>query len=475
MLVFLGAISARTSCRQKRVTTTARRSARVARLAPLDTGGRGNDSSAVPARPPIAILGAGLAGLAAAIRLKRGYRLFEAARAPGGLCDTIEDSGYRFDRTGHLLHLSRPAVRRFVRELMGDRLVHIDRRARIFSHGVYTHYPFQANTFGLPAEVAAECLLGFAEAYAARGGERARAETFERFILENFGAGIARHFMIPYNEKLWGLHPREITSAWCDRFVPTPGLAEVVRGALVAPLDRLGYNASFLYPKGGIGELPARMAARVDVELGARATAIDWRNRRVRVRGAWVPYRACIVSAPLDKAIGLLVDPPARVARARTGMRCAGLRYLDVALERRPGIDHHWSYVPERRLPFYRVGAYSEFSPAMAPRGKGCLYVELASRRPIRLDAVMPGVIAGLAEMGIVRGASDIRFARPRFIPRAYVVYDAAHAAAVATAIPWLEEHGIFPVGRYGRWEYAAMEDAIAQGFEAADMVCKYK
>jgi protoporphyrinogen oxidase len=99
--------------------------------------------------------------------------------------------------------------------------------------------------------------------------------------------------------------------------------------------------------------------------------------------------------------------------------------------------------------------------------------VELASRRPIRLDAVMPGVISGLAEMGVIRGASDVLFARPRYIPRAYVVYDAAYGAAVAAAIPWLEAHGILPVGRYGRWEYAAMEDAIDQGFKAAEHALK--
>ena len=86
------------------------------------------------------------------------------------------------------------------------------------------------------------------------------------------------------------------------------------------------------------------------------------------------------------------------------------------------------------------------------------------------MDAVMPRVIAGLEEMGIIRRASDIRFARPRTIDRAYVVYDRYREAATARILPWLESKGIYSIGRYGRWEYAAMENAILQGMEAAEM-----
>ena len=114
------------------------------------------------------ILGGGLAGLAAAYRLGRDYILFENQRAPGGLCNTIEERGYRFDRTGHLLHLSSKKVRRTVLGLLDEAPFRIERKSRIFSHGVYTHYPFQANTFGLPREVVAECLSKFVEARTAQ-------------------------------------------------------------------------------------------------------------------------------------------------------------------------------------------------------------------------------------------------------------------------------------------------------------------
>jgi len=424
----------------------------------------------VPAtREQVIIVGAGLAGLSAALELKRGFRILEQRDVPGGLADTVVDRGYRFDRTGHLLHLRDRPTRRLVSDLLGDRLLEVERRARIFSHGVYTHYPFQANTHGLPPEVVAECVEGFREAHAARGGRRVRKRTFEEFVQAHFGSGIARHFMIPYNRKLWGVHPREITDEWCERFVPTPSLEEVEAGAAGAPQDRMGYNATFLYPRTGIGELAGAMAGRAGpIEHGTAVRAVDFRRRQVRARGQWIPYRALVATLPLDRLAALLVDPPRRIAEAASRLRCAPLRYLDVALSRPPGLDHHWSYVPEPKYPFYRVGSYSSFSPEMAPPGKGSLYVELASRGPLRLDRLMPRIVAGLTEMRIVRGAADIAFVRPERIRHAYVIYDRYWARSRRALIDWLEQQGIFTAGRYARWEYAAMEDAIRQGAEAA-------
>ncbi len=280
--------------------------------------------------------------------------------------------------------------------------------------------------------------------------------------------------MIPYNRKLWGVHPREITDAWCDRFVPTPSADEVVRGALGTAQDKIGYNSSFLYPKRGIGDLATAMALKAgNIEYNTAPSAINYKKQTMRVKGSWVPYQSIISSIPLDKLIGLLVDPPASIVEAASGLRCTSLRYLDVALNRRPGTDYHWSYVPERKYPFYRVGSYSNFSKAMAPRGKGSLYVELASRSPVNMKTLMPKVITGLTEMGIIKTPSDIAFARARFIKHAYVVYDQKYSVAVNRIHKWLIQRDIHSVGRYGKWEYAAMENAVEQGFLAAEEVLK--
>src|ERR1700694_4901818 len=101
-------------------------------------------SAATPERTPIAILGAGLTGMSAAIELARRavpHRVFEKLARPGGHAVTIEDSGFRFDRTGHLLHLKNDSLRAEVLAWIGPDHLQIQRRSVIWSNGVYTRYP----------------------------------------------------------------------------------------------------------------------------------------------------------------------------------------------------------------------------------------------------------------------------------------------------------------------------------------------
>src|SRR3954468_12583170 len=221
-------------------------------------------------RVDVAVLGAGLAGLSASLFLGRAgveHRLFEREAVAGGHAVTLEEQGFRFDRTGHLLHLRDPEMLALAGELLPpERYRKLQRRSAVFSHGVYTRYPFQANTFGLPPEVAYECLSGFLQAYFSQ--PKPTPKSFEEFCQVHFGAGFSKHFMLPYNARLWGVSPSEITSEWCQRFVPLPKLEDVLRGALGASAPELGYNTNFWYPQQGIGSFSSALAARTPVELG---------------------------------------------------------------------------------------------------------------------------------------------------------------------------------------------------------------
>jgi protoporphyrinogen oxidase len=419
---------------------------------------------------PVAVIGAGLSGMSAALSLgERGIeaRVFEKLDRVGGHAITVEDSGYRFDRTGHLLHLRDAEMREKVLRFIGDDHFEVQRRSVIWSNGVYTRYPFQANTFGLPPEVAHECLMGFIEAHFAP--DKPEPQNFEEFCQVHFGPGISKHFMIPYNSRLWGVHPREITSAWCSRFVPLPKLSDVVAGAVGVNDRELGYNTNFVYPRLGIGELPRAMHRELGaIELQRAPKRVDFRKRRLFFDDETVEYGALISTAPLPVLCSLLEDAPPAVTEAAKKLRCTHLWYLDVALDRPAGKDVHWIYVPEEKYPFYRVGCYSHFSPAMAPPGKANLYVELADRAEPDLDTLMPRVAAGLVEMGIIDQPGEIAFSRLRRIDYAYVIFDHDYFPALEVIQRFLAEAGIVTAGRYGLWNYSSMEDALVFGRDAA-------
>ncbi len=114
----------------------------------------------------IVIIGAGLTGLSTAYHFeKKGFSdfsIFEKESEIGGLCRSVQQDGFTFDYTGHLLHTSDTYFRKIIEELVGIENLHtITRRSFIYSHDTFTPYPFQINLQGLPTKVIAECIEGF--------------------------------------------------------------------------------------------------------------------------------------------------------------------------------------------------------------------------------------------------------------------------------------------------------------------------
>ena len=56
-------------------------------------------------------------------------------------------------------------------------------------------------------------------------------------------------------------------------------------------------------------------------------------------------------------------------------------------------------------------------------------------------------------------------------IPEAYVVFDRARRRVLPELLRWYVARGVVPIGRYGTWDYLAMEDCLRQGRQAAAWV----
>ena len=171
---------------------------------------------------------------------------------------------------------------------------------------------------------------------------------------------------------------------------------------------------------------------------------------------------------PLDVLVSRWVDAPETAREAGRRLRCAKVDYLDLGL-RSPALQGaHWVYLPDPDLSIYRMGCYTNARPAMAPPGCSSLYVELRNDRPVDTDEALDDALAVLSAMGPAVGRSDVAVCDRRSIPHAYVIYDHDYPAAREATYGALAARGVISTGRYGKWVYASMEDALLDGQAAA-------
>ncbi|MHB8482601.1 MAG: protoporphyrinogen/coproporphyrinogen oxidase, partial [Nitrospiria bacterium] len=421
------------------------------------------------------ILGAGLAGLSAAYHLNgEDYQILEKENEVGGVCRSYQIKGFTFDYTGHLLHFRNPEIKKWIVNLLGDNIVHHNRKAFIFSKGVYTDYPFQANLFGLPKEVIKECLMGFISAVHQKSEKvEANTENFEEWIMKTVGEGIAKHFMIPFNEKLWRRSLKQMTADWVAWLVPQPKLEDVINGALGISNKPMGYNPSFFYPKeGGILSLANRLARTVNnLFLNEEVKEIHTRKREVILEGGKrIAYEQLISTLPLDVCLSRCVDLPVAMKEQVKKLEYISVHVVNLGIEKRNLSEKHWIYFPEKEYPFYRLGFPSNLSPLMAPEGTSSLSVEVSGlpATNFKKKELLQQVKQGLYDSSILSPKDTIIVEDVRTIPHAYVIYNHQYTKVVPQTRAHLNQMGIHSIGRYGSWEHTSMEDALFQGKEIA-------
>jgi protoporphyrinogen oxidase len=425
------------------------------------------------------IIGAGLAGLSAgyhAERLGLDYQVIEAGPCVGGLCRTVEKNGFLFDFSGHLLHLKDPYFQSLVKDLLSDNLNILFRNAAIFSHGVFTRYPFQANLYGLPPLVIKECLQEFVRSYYKYEDLPTGAYgTFFEWIEAKLGRGIGRHFMFPYNEKLWTIPTEQLTCDWLSEYVPKPSLDDVFNGAFTDQDKGFGYNASFWYPqKGGIQALSDALAARTPrVRLNERVLSIDPRRHLVLCEsGRQQHYKTLVNTMPLKRLCALIEDNLSpEVQAAADKLRHNSLLIVNLGLRGERPTDKHWIYLPERHFTAYRVGSYSNFSRALVPPGTSSFYLEIAYQPEWKIDkeGLANQAVTQMEDLGLIHSPDDILVSDVRDVECAYVIYDCNYARSRRTVLEYLKRQGIHSIGRYGNWEYSGMEEALSQGKEVVE------
>ena len=419
----------------------------------------------------VLVIGAGPAGLAAASALRCPFLMVEAHPGGCGLSGSFEVGGATFDYGGHAFFTTDGEVRRLLTD--GVNLHRQPRRAVIWSNGCFLPYPYQTHLAYLPPEVAASGLEGFVHAWVSQ--HSSGVTSLQDWIMRTFGAGIARDFLIPYNEKVWAYPIDQIVPLWAGARIVTPNLRQIIEGA-VSRRDFAEFpNAIVDYPEvGGFRALFAQLQRRagesvindsviaIDIDHGVAETAA----------GLTIKFRRAISTMPLDKIGQMSIGQRAPLlAEAATNLVCNQLALVSLVLRTKTRDSRQRVYVASNDVPFHKLVLNHNSSDHTAPEGMSAFQAEVSfsTYKPLPAGDIVEHVLSSLNRMQIITPDDALLATDVRYLQRAYPIYTHESIAAAQFMFEELLAHRIAPVGRFGEWAYINSDTAVRRGLDAAE------
>ena len=436
------------------------------RVAPLQPGER------------VVIVGAGPAGLTAAYQLAKAgtpVTVLEGTEVVGGISQTAQYKGYRFDIGGHRFFTKITPVEDLWNEILGDEFISVPRMSRIFYSGKYFDYPLKAvNALsGLGLWNAFMIMASYAHAHFRPNPVE---ENFEQWVSNRFGKRLYEIFFKTYTEKVWGIPCTEIRAEWAAQRIQGLSLAKAILSA--TSLNKRSTTIKtlineFRYPRLGPGQMWEAARDKVvewggEVLMQHQVDRLEMRDGRVtavvatgpqgerRIEGAH--FMSTMPVRNLIESLG--PEVPAAVRAAGQGLKYRDFLVVALMVDQENLFPDNWIYVHSPGVKVGRIQNFNNWSRAMVPdAGRTCLGLEyfcfegdgLWTSPDADLIALATKELGelGLAGTGKVVDGTVVR------MRKAYPVYDSeyrAHLDAVRAYIDPIEN--LHTVGRNGMHKY---------------------
>jgi len=387
----------------------------------------------------------------------------EQESEPGGLCRTLVRHGAVCDLGGHSFHTPHPEIRELVYSAV--EMHEQTRDARCATHGTMIPYPFQAHFAAIDRpDVVEECRAGLALADDGQG-----APNFEEYLQRRFGPGIARHFLLPYNRKLWGTDLRRMTADWAaERVAGSAGKTEGFErtGGRRKPLQS---DTTVAYPaRGGFGEIMSALAGRLaDLRLGQAVVRVDPKDRTLQLRdGSIVRWDRLISTIPLDRLLAMLPDVPAEQKAAAARLQALPLALVLVVVGHPVDTPIQRVYSADPGYPAHKTALNHNSSPHLRALPQHAIVAEVSAleEKNLSAESLQRTVMDHLLKLRLLSSLAVVRATEMVSMPYGYPVPTHDREAIVADLKAWLAERDIHTVGRFGQWAYINADEALHRG-----------
>lgn len=429
----------------------------------------------------VSILGAGLAGMAAAQRGRElGYQveIYEKNSYVGGHASSYEKDGFIFDQGGHISFTRRPEIQDLFAKAVNNEYLSHEAVATNLWRNHWVQHPAQCHLYGLPSDVVEKCILDLAEVV---DKKQPPVKNYGEWCLQNLGKTFSEEFTFRYTRKYW-------TTETCNMstdFLPTPvgasrvytpKLKEMVRGALSPKKDSVHYITHYRYPlKGGFASYLKAVSDGLDVHTNHDLVSVDLKRKELEFANGQKEYFETLISSmPLPELIPRIKNAPESVIEAAQKLVCTSLVLVNVGVKRTEGFpDGCWIYFYDEDVLFTRATVPHRFSPHVALPGCGSVQVEIYHSRykALSCEDVHTRAIDDMIRTGLLRKEDEIVFSDVKRVQYANVLFDLNRARNLKIVQNFLEKNGVIACGRYGKWDYSWTDDSVISGWEAAERV----
>ena len=430
---------------------------------------------------PVAVLGAGLAGLTAASDLKRRgvpVIVFEAGPAIGGMATSFRDAeGFSYDYGAH-----------FISNRLADALGGKTpcRTVRHYGEAVRLGGTFRKHPFGLLREP-----RFLRDAIVAKLTPKP-IMTAEDWFRATYGDALAEEVAIPLAEAWSGSPASELSAAIGEKFdagilksLYLTAAAKVTGRAVCNGYTREmpeGAGVYHVYPEGGLSQLLKPMtedlAASIRLETPVERIIVE--NDRVvavRARGETIAVSAAISTAPVN-VLPRLLDGTDRLSHL-AAFRYRPMIFVNLRFSGRAILPDTMLWVPGREHVFFRLTEAPISMPWLAPEGKTLITCDIGCELGNAYWTMPETELAALCLKGLAEifpGIEDRSLGAGGVIrtPYSYPVYLAAYEAERLAFARTTGVDGLYSVGRNGEFAHILMEDVYWRTLRRMNDVADY-
>ena len=458
----------------------------------------------MPIASKILVIGGGISGLACAWRLRQlglPALLFERTPGFGGVIDTVDQEGFRFD-IGPQSFTNTPAISELIDELgLAGELLTADPRAPryILKHGRLVPAPLSPPQLLLTPLLGLQTKLRILSEPFRRTRPPQTDESIAAFIRRKFGADLLENLVAPFVSGVWAGDPEKLSLASCFPSVRRleESYGSVIRGQIKQRRKSGRQRTSLCNFRGGLKALVAALTTKLgDSALAAAEIATIRRSPgpdeptfeiAYKIGGATqtISPRALVFATPADDTARLLNGLAAGFGELLGRIEYAGVAQVSAGygLEQinywnaEKGLEGFGFLVPRtERLRLLGTVWNSSLFAGRATEGMVSFTSFLGGTTDSEILSKTAEEIAGIAhtELTSVLGLTDAPVAQhvSRW-PRALPQYNVGHQA-ITSALQHLcaRTPGIFLAGNY--FAGPSMGACVEHANEVAQQVARF-